>query len=393
MLSAQEAENSKSLAFTITGKVDGLMPGDTLCFERIILPMWQFEPAFNYVVENQGGFTYKCAHPHSQYYVMTYKSVSGIEPATDVRGLLLFIKEGDLTIDGTVDYIYYSKVTGGIFDDTYLQKALALDKKLGMQRAAFSKISRDFYASGDTLQAKDAIKKFNYFSSDHETEFAELSQLNKEFIEHSPSSEWTIIQYLSFVMYRPIEETQAAYDTMNQEARESYYGKQLKQQMDKVLKLTSGNDAPEFNLTTLDGNNISSKDCAGSYLLIYHWGLCPGSILNDTNFTEFYNKYKDHLKMIGITDNIATIRSLYEETKPDDEMMGAKLKPILEKMIAHPWIEVEDKGDNHQLLEDFLILGYPYFVFISPDGKMIAKGFYDTFDKAKETLQAAFDNP
>jgi hypothetical protein len=163
--------------------------------------------------------------------------------------------------------------------------------------------------------------------------------------------------------------------------------------MDKVWKLTPGNDAPEFNLVTLDGNNISSKDCAGSYLLLYHWGMCPGSVLNDKEFTEFYNKHKDHLKMIGITDDIGTIRSLYEQVKPDDEMMGAKLKPILENMLVHPWIEVEDKDDNHKLSTDFLFGGYPYFVFISPDGKMIAKGFYDAFDKAKETLQAAFDNP
>ena len=47
-----------------------------------------------------------------------------------------------------------------------------------------------------------------------------------------------------------------------------------------------------------------------------------------------------------------------------------KLKPVLENMVAHPWPEVESKGDNHKIIEDFAFAGLPYFVFISRMGKL-----------------------
>ena len=37
--------------FTLSGRIDGLEPGDTLRFERILLPEWDREFAFDVVVE------------------------------------------------------------------------------------------------------------------------------------------------------------------------------------------------------------------------------------------------------------------------------------------------------------------------------------------------------
>lgn len=83
-----------------------------------------------------------------------------------------------------------------------------------------------------------------------------------------------------------------------------------------------------------------------------------------------------------------TICELNKNVGEDDEVLGMKLKPVLENMVAHPWPEVESKGDNHKIIEDFAFAGLPYFVFISPDGKIISRDFHKAFDKAQEVMKS-----
>jgi cytochrome oxidase Cu insertion factor (SCO1/SenC/PrrC family) len=182
------------------------------------------------------------------------------------------------------------------------------------------------------------------------------------------------------------------YEKMNDEARNSYLGKILKQEIDKLAALQPGKDAPNFHLTAIDGREISLKDCAGSYVLIYHWGLCPGSLWIDNEVIDLHNKYKDRLKIIGITDNIETIKSLYDKAEPGHKLMGIELRPVLENMLAHPWFDAEKTGNNGKIEQDYAFGGLPYFVFISPDGKIIARGFQDAFYTAKETMEKEFGN-
>ena len=61
-------------------------------------------------------------------------------------------------------------------------------------------------------------------------------------------------------------------------------------------------------------------------------------------------------------------------------------------MLAHPWPEVESTGDNHKITLDFAFAGLPYFVFISPDGKIISRDFRKAFDKAQEVMKSEFDD-
>ena len=50
--------SGNAMSFKIEGKIKGLMPGDTLSFERITLPGFSRDLAFNVIVEKQDEFTY-----------------------------------------------------------------------------------------------------------------------------------------------------------------------------------------------------------------------------------------------------------------------------------------------------------------------------------------------
>ena len=58
-------------SFTIKGEVDGLMVGDTLSFERIGLPGFKLDFAFDVVVEQPNTFTYRGSHGEIGFYMMT----------------------------------------------------------------------------------------------------------------------------------------------------------------------------------------------------------------------------------------------------------------------------------------------------------------------------------
>ncbi len=390
--SAKENKKSNLISFTISGKIEGLVSGDTLCFERVVLPEWDLKPAFNIIVSELDKFAYDGSHPHIQYYLMTYKPTSGKATESDKRGINVLIEEGNTSINGNINQIYYSKVKNQIYNNPDLQKCDQLEDSLGKERSSFLQLMHEAYASGDSLKGKEYSDKFNNFRIDHENDYKRLSELYKEFSKKNPSSEIVLINLLQESSYTPVDTLMDRYGKMTPEAQNSYYGEILKQRIERLEKLVPGSMAPDFQITTTNDIKLSLKDLAGNYVLIYHWGLCPGSLMIDSDVIELYEKYKDHFKVIGVTDKMSFIQGTYNTTNPGDKFMDVELKPILENMLVHPWYDVEDIGDNHKLTEDYVFGGYPFFIFISPDGKIIARDFYPAFNKAKKTLKKEFGN-
>lgn len=72
--------------------------------------------------------------------------------------------------------------------------------------------------------------------------------------------------------------------------------------------------------------------------------------------------------------------------------MNIELKPVLENMLAHPWFDAEKVDGNEKIEKDYAFAGLPFFVLISPDGKIIVRDFTKAFYTAKEKLEAEFGN-
>ena len=376
-----------AMSFTIKGDIQGLMPGDILSFERVTIPEYERTPAFDVIIEKPDKFTYSGTHEHVEFYVMSYKPVSGKAIVADRIGIDVLIKNGTTHLIGTADQIYYLQRTGGLYDNDLLQQALQLEISLGKERGGLFRMRDEARVAGDTEKAKEYSDKIMSLHSDRQEDYQRLSKLEADFYEQVPSSEHTVVHVLRSVTYASLETTQARYAKMNDEAQNSNWGKILKREIDKISVLQPGNDAPHFDLTAMDGRKISLSDCAGSYVLIYHWGMCPGSLMIDSEVIDLYHKYNDRLKIIGITDKIEYIKIAHDNIQPEDKLMELELKPILKNMLAHPWFDAEKIGNNEKIETDYAFAGLPYFVFISPDGKIIVRGFHDAFYTAKSTIE------
>ena len=384
--------NGNAMSFTVQGDIQGLMPGDTLSFEQVTLPGFKLDFAFDVIVEKPNEFTYIGSHEDVGYYMMSYKPVSGKVTPNDRRGITILIKDGITRLIGTADQIYYCQLEGGLYDNGILQEALQLEISLGKERGNLLRLAEEARIAEETIKAREYTDKFNSFQFDRQEDFQRLSRLDNEFYEKFPSSEHTIVNALGRVNSAPIETSLSRYEKMNDEAQNSYLGKILKLEIDKKTILQPGNDAPDFHLTAIDGREISLNDCVGSYVLIYHWGLCPGSFQLENEVTDLYNRYKDRLIVVGITDRIEIIKELHDATKPEDKLLNIEMKPVLASMLAHPWFDTEKTGNNGKIETDYAFAGLPYFVFISPNGKILARDFHPAFYEAKKTMESEFEN-
>lgn len=380
--------SANAMPFTIEGKITGLEIGDTLSFGAIGLPGAPGKAAeFDIIIEKQDEFYYRGAHDNITYYQMTYKPANEQISQDDRTRLFLLVKDGTTRLSGkSVENI---EIQSEIYNEA-LQEVMKLENALSAERNEYHRNYRAAYASGDTVKGNEYIDKFNNFYSIREKEYAKLEEMRNQFYDDFPSSEYTVLTNLQSASYTPYAESLAKYNKMSESAQNDYLGKLYKSILDKLALLEAGNNAPDFHLKTIAGREISLEDFRGKYVLIYYWGLCPGSLMIDKDVIALYQKYKEHLEVIGVTESIESISSLYEDIDENMELVGIKLKPVLKNMLEHPWLDVELTKENEKISSDYEFGGMPFFIFISPEGKIIHREFHDAFYTARKELKSKF---
>ncbi|NLJ14915.1 MAG: TlpA family protein disulfide reductase [Ignavibacteria bacterium] len=382
--------SANAMSFSIEGKITGLEIGDTLSFGAIGLPGAPGKAAeFDIIIEKQDEFYYRGFHDNITYYIMTYKPVNKPIFQDGRTRLFLLVKDGNTRLLGkSVENI---EIQSEIYNEA-LQEITKLENTLNAERNEYYRKGDAAYTSGDTVKGKEYIDKFNnFYYSVRDKEFTKLQKMRIQYYSDFPSSEYTVLNSLQSARAMPFAESLAKYNKMSEAAQNDYLGKLYKNIIDRLAVFEAGNNAPDFHLKTITGKEISLEDFRGKYVLIYHWELCPGSITIDKDVVELYQKYKAHLEVIGVTRSIEAISSLYEDADENMELMGVKLKSVLKNMLEHPWLDAERiNEENEKIAEDYEIVGMPFFIFISPEGKMIHRGFQDAFDTARKELKSKF---
>lgn len=365
----------------ISGRIEGLEKGDTLVFEYTNLPKWDTKEAFRVVVSKDNEFKYQGTQDHTQLYLMRYHPIGAAVDRSEKLGLHFIVGEKPVHISGTRRNIYHSSFSGGDYDKQ-LATILQLEDSLGIAR---SEALRNIDIAREAKDQKASAQYGNEFNNFQRINAAHFSRLRamKAAYRASNSSEY-IASELCQQSFEPLEVLQTGYDRLTPEVQKSYYGTLLNSIIAKILSLQPGQTAPDFQLTTIDGKKIGLSDFRGKYLMIYNFGLCPGSMAIDSRVAELYTKHGDKVEVVGMTDSMNDLKSLYESTSVGDSIMGMDLNVILKGMTSHPWrYEVLNKvSENEFFGELYSVQGLPYFIFISPEGKIVDRGFSEVVDKA-----------
>ena len=251
-------------------------------------------------------------------------------------------------------------------------------------------------AAEDYDTARKISEEFNSFYNDNHGAARSEVLISEYFKDNPQGNNYILVDRLQRMSYTPLDRAKEEYDAYSPEVKQSYYGKVSADLLGRLEAIDLGRQAPYFSLTLNDGTPVSNDDFKGKYLLIYHWGMCPGSMQIDPEVQSLYSKYKDKgLCIIGITESIEEFRSLADgipEGTSSPSIGIDDLKARMDGMLAHPWPEAELKtgrAENQKTADTFMVSGLPYFIFIGPDGTILARDFQPAFYQAKETLLKA----
>ena len=293
--------------------------------------------AFISACRKPGAFRYRGKSEHDQYYLMTYRPKAGRAAAGDRGGKPVIVRPGDrIGMTGSTDAIYYCRLGGGIYDEPMLSSLLAVDDSLGRVRGRYLENAREASERNDTAASREWGGKFNRFYNGNPG-VERKDMLRKAYEAANPhGSLYLLIDRIPKLSYTPAKEAHRFYKTLSEGLKTSYFGRMYADCMARMEQLAEGKPAPDFTLATTEDRTVAKADFKGRYLLLYHWGLCPGSIRIDGQVRDLYAAYKDRgLRMVGLTESVDTIRRVYEGL-PDDESAAGMRSALAGMLEACP---------------------------------------------------------
>ncbi len=368
------ATNAQTQKFKLVGQIVGTQKGDTLRFEKINID-YTTEPGFDVIIGKNGALKYNGEQEHIQYYGATYLPVDKTIVYSDKRWINILVSEGTTNIQGTRENIYYPTLKGGVYDGE-LQELLALENSFFRIRNGYNVALETATANNDTLKIKeyrDLFNNFYYVPSSLET-IGEIKKLKAAYHNETPS------EYTAHIaaIYGEYDEKVEMYAKLTPELKESYYGKLAEQGIATLALTQPGQMAPEFTLLTTKGDTITLETFKGKDLLVYHFGLCPGSMQIDEHVAGLFNRNKDSLNVLSFVKSKADLQAAHDRAPAGAMLYGMDMKAKFSGMLNHPWQhEVDGQGAsiNETFEDDYVLKGLPYFYMISPEGKIISKGY------------------
>lgn len=352
------------MSFRIVGNIKGLVPGDTLRFERIYhdgLIHLGAPVGFKVVVSEPDRFDYDGIQNHAQYYRMVYSPASGSYDGYVADGLNVLVENGEYRIEGDVADIYLSSVSGGCYDDSMISTPLRLISVLSKKEASILRDIDKARRKGDSK--KEKVRKAAL--AELEVENSVLHELARQEIEKfkilNPSSMLTVVDYLENFSDYSLDDLRSAYNALDSAAVESYYGKVL---IDKIMRNESvsvGCKMPFFALISSWHQPVSLNNLLGKYSLIYYWDTGAASRKVDPEVMCLAEQYSDRLEVVGVTPSEKPL----EQVRRDDKYST---------LLKHKWKDCEFNESNKASLELMSLDSAPYFILLSPEGVILDRG-------------------
>lgn len=385
LLSIIQTFAGKRQEFSIKGKFKELKSGDKIIFQRFVFPGFNLQKGFEVTVSQNGKFRHKDTVSHEWLYLMSIVPANGELPKATRNGRQILIRPGDnIVLTAEHDRVYFPDITGGIYSNPKLREAMSIEDSLELERTL---LMRTIDTKRDSKEAEEAAKAFNSFHAANAKHMENARNLMRSYYESPDGEELALINILQRVNSSPYEKNKAAFDKLSESSKQSRHGRIAARELEKIDRLAIGKQAPSFILTRSDSTKISSGDYHGKYLLIYHWGMCPGSMQADPSVTALFNRTdRSGVMILGVTSGRKAVEELYKNISSDAIIYEMNAKERLHSMLNHPYEDFDLNIPGNDLYKLFAMGGLPYFVLISPDGKIIARGYHEALAEAEKEL-------
>lgn len=358
----------------LEGHINDMQKGDTLLLVTVSLPDWTDEAVDTFYAHSPGKFSFEKELDHTTFFLLSHlpKDAPPIESCT--RGALILAKPGDkIKLDGSIYTFGALAKTGGFYNDSLIARLDCMENTYTREIIDIFRKGMDAYRAEQT----DTFLKYQmaYNTSVEPGELTELKKYISDEINDSEYAAYLRLMRLSEITGTQLEER---YNKFTLEVRQSYMGKRLHAMINPFKNIEQGRTPSAFTVKDINGNEVDLSDYRGKYLLIYHWGLCPGTTWVHPRILKLYDQYHERgFEVLGFTDSDFFTDHAELKTNPD-----------VEPLFNHPWTTIRtDVPGNEYIKDDYYFVGVPILMLISPDGTTIARGFTDAYDQVKKALE------
>jgi thiol-disulfide isomerase/thioredoxin len=277
------------------------------------------------------------------------------------RTLDLSSASDKLKIQGAAVDFSYAPVSGGFYDDKEVKEYVRqLDSAYKIIASVADSLRQAQRQNDTSLEVKlDA----EYLRLAEHLEDAEAA-----FIREHPNATYAAYLYVSLSQWETLKKVQEQYGAFSPELQQSVYGEMVKKNIDKRVAVSAGGQLPDFEVTDINGRRLSSADFKGKRLLLDFWSSwCFWCRKASPKLVKLYNEYKSkNLLVVGLAW---------------DKNHDSWKKAIKDDGLLWTHVNLYDHPDVKNL---FCISAFPTYIFVSPEGVILANS--SNFDKEVEPV-------
>lgn len=371
MLSCQ---SQPATSYTITGNLEGLPEGSRV---QLVPISHDDEKPLVDTVAIHGMFTFKGTANEPLLVALNINGVYG--------RYAFMLENGKLTIDGKViinqqgnnTFAQFTdmRVVGSPLTTEYLKKVNVREQMDSIFKANADKFKDISTALSAARVAKNKAKldslttteAYKAYSAADKKFFATVDSTYKKAVMENKDSFWGPLLMISLTSYLS-EEMKPWYEALSPTAKESYYGKKVKEELYPTGKV--GSKIPDFTAKGQDGKEVSLTElCQGKkYILIDFWASwCNPCRKEIPNLKKLYAQYADKgFQIVSISI---------------DKKEAEWLKALKEEQLSWP-----NYRDTEGIATLYKVKFVPTMYLIDAQGVMVAENLRgeDFANKLKE---------
>lgn len=298
------------------------------------------------------------------------------------KGLTFFLESGNVKVHGTLkDWPLAIKIEGSEAHSDYMR----LNKLLSPNKRKLNELSDSIFKLKRMSQNTEVLPDFD------STAFLDkIAELNKEFevyldryyktwtdfILSNLNSYYTPQSILRLLTVKSMDEIgKGFYDKLSPRVKTSFYGKELKKQIDIISgigDIRTGQPIKDFTSKTIDGRLVSLKDYVSrnKLTLVDFWGSwCAPCREQIPNLKKIYNEFHEKgFNILGVCQ----------------EFTEAAWRKALEEENT-PWINVSEiSGRQETATRIYSVNAIPAYLLIDETGKIIEMDLPGSLIKSNE---------